>query len=102
MKNILLLSALVIGLRTANAQYVSIPDSNFRNYLRTNYPTCMNAGGQLDTTCTSLLAATQLSVRYNTISNLDGVQYFKNITMLNCMDVSLTMIPKFPPSLTVL
>ena len=102
MKNILLLSAMFIGLRTANAQYVSIPDSNFRNYLRTNYPTCMNAGGQLDTTCTSLLAATQLSVRYNTISNLEGVQYFKNITMLNCMDVGLSTIPKFPSSLTVL
>ncbi|HNY54145.1 MAG TPA: T9SS type A sorting domain-containing protein [Chitinophagales bacterium] len=102
MKNILLLLVLVIGCRTANAQYVTIPDSNFRNFLRTNYPACMNAGGQLDTTCTSLLAATQLSVRYNTISNLEGVQYFKNITMLNCMDVSLTMIPKFPSSLTVL
>lgn len=102
MKNIFSLLVLIFALQTVNAQYVTIPDSNFRSFLRTNYPACMNAGGQLDTTCTSLLAATQLSVRYNTISNLDGVKYFKNISLLNCMDISLSTLPELPTSLTVL
>ncbi len=57
MKNILLLLALFIGLQTANAQYVTIPDSTFRDLLKQSYPSCFNASDMMDTTCSDVLNA---------------------------------------------
>ena len=51
MKNIVsLFLALVISVNYLNAQYVTIPDSNFVNFLNIYYANCMN-GNQMDTTC---------------------------------------------------
>jgi Leucine-rich repeat (LRR) protein len=100
MKNILLLFAFIFLLQTVNAQYVAIPDSNFRNQLQQNYPSCM-MNGQLDTNCSAILNQTNLRI-YNTgdsIFSIEGVQYFKNITSLDCSGNSINYIPSLPSNL---
>jgi uncharacterized protein YxeA len=42
-KKILLLALFVVcSIFTAQAQYVTIPDANFRAFLQQTYPTCFN------------------------------------------------------------
>ena len=40
---------------SANAQYVTIPDSLFRSQLIVRYPGCFNSAGQMDTTCAAIV-----------------------------------------------
>jgi len=63
----------------AKAQYVNIPDSNFRKYLLIQIPGCFNSVGQLDTTCSGVLNTTGIYTTYYSIKDLTGIQYFKNI-----------------------
>ncbi len=44
------------------AQFVEIPDSNFRNVLKTIYPTCFNASNMMDTTCSAIVNEIQLYI----------------------------------------
>jgi len=83
------------------AQYVTIPDANFRAYLQLNFPSCMN-GNDLDTTCTGILNATSMDVQYLDISDLTGVTCFKNMKVLNCSHNQLTSLPSLPATLTSL
>ncbi|SFC66688.1 conserved repeat domain-containing protein/Por secretion system C-terminal sorting domain-containing protein [Flexibacter flexilis DSM 6793] len=84
------------------AQYVTIPDANFRNALKVKYPTCFNADSQLDTTCALILTDTLLNVSVKNIANLEGVRYFKNLKELNCYGNLLTSLPPLPDSLKTL
>ncbi|MCC6582862.1 MAG: leucine-rich repeat domain-containing protein [Chitinophagales bacterium] len=93
MKNILLLLTLFIGLQTANAQYVSIPDSNFRLALKAKFPACFNANDKMDTTCNGILNAVSLNVNNKSISSIQGIQYFKKLFVLNCDSNNITTIP---------
>ncbi len=98
------LSALVLGCflfcDAARAQYVAIPDTAFASWLHSNgFATCMN-GNQLDTTCSVLLNATSLNCNAVPIRDLTGVQYFKNITSLDCSNDSIESIPAFPSMLS--
>ena len=102
MKNILLLLTLFIGLQTANAQYVTIPDSNFREALKAKYPACFNAGSQLDTSCSAVINEDSLGVRQKNISSLQGLGYFKNLQKLNCQGNKLASLPVLPRRLVVL
>jgi uncharacterized repeat protein (TIGR01451 family) len=88
-------------LKEARAQYVTIPDANFRNYLQTNYPSCMS-GGMLDTTCTAVVNEITLNVNSKGITNLTGLQYFKNLIYLACASNQLGSLPILPASLTFL
>lgn len=86
-------------IQIGKAQYVTIPDTVFVNWLRGNgFASCMN-GNQLDTTCQAVLQAISLSPFGIPIRDLTGVQYFKNATDLDCSNDSLTYIPSFPPML---
>lgn len=89
---------LVAGSLKSNAQYVTIPDPAFRNYLEVNYPSCMSAG-QLDTTCTQVTTATSLFVYGLNIADLTGVQYFDNLNLLYCDINQLVTLPKLPATL---
>ncbi len=85
---------------TAQAQYVTIPDSNFVNWLDTaGYAACMN-GNQLDTTCADVLNTISLDCSYRSIVNLDGIQYFRNLKSLSAYMCELTAIPALPAGLT--
>ncbi|MFN8282661.1 MAG: T9SS type A sorting domain-containing protein [Chitinophagales bacterium] len=96
MKNILLLLVLVLGLQTANAQYVTIPDVNFRFFIENFYPGCINASKQLDTTCSDILSETMVDIRNRNISSIEGIQYFKSLQIFNCQSNLLTSLVPLP------
>ena len=94
---------------SANAQYVTIPDSAFRSQLILKFPGCFNSVGQMDTSCVSILNNTVLKICVlcdNTaldatnIKNLEGLKYFKNLSEVYIWDnLLLTRLPKLPSSL---
>lgn len=88
----------VIGLMEAKAQYVTIPDANFAAYLQSYYGSCMS-GNQLNINCSAVTSATSLDCSYQSISDLEGIQYFTSLTDLNCNGNQLTTLPPLPPSL---
>ena len=97
-----LLFCAFFGCNSLHAQYVAIPDSGFRVWLNTYYPTCMHTDS-LDTTCTRVLTAKSLNTSYYRISSLEGAQYFKSLDSLKCnADTTLTYIPALAKTLRVL
>ena len=91
---------IIFAAQKAQAQNrVTIPDVAFVTWLQANgYSGCLT-GNQLDTTCAAVLNATTLEPFAVPIRDLTGVQYFKNISYLDCSNDSLTFIPAFPPAL---
>jgi uncharacterized repeat protein (TIGR01451 family) len=81
------------------AQFVTIPDVNLRNYLKTKYPTCFNAAGQMDTTRAAIVNETNLDISVKNIYDFTGVQYFDNLTSLYCGNNHATSLPKLQPTL---
>ena len=86
---------------STKAQYVSLPDTNFRNVLMGLYPTCFNAAKQMDTTCGDFVNVSSLKCRSKNISNIEGVKYFKNLTELACDSNNLTAIPQLPTIINI-
>ena len=93
---IIILLMLTVGSR---AQYVNIPDSNFRKYLIQIFPTCFNAAKQMDTTCSGVLNADSIYCSQAKIRDLTGIQYFKNLKVLDCDSNKLTSLTNLPNSL---
>jgi Secretion system C-terminal sorting domain len=99
-KKILLLALFVAGsIFTAQAQYVTIPDANFRAFLQGQYPACFNAQGKMDTTCMAVRTATNMVCNYQNIANLEGIQYFDGLQSLMCDYNQLTTLPALPVTL---
>ncbi len=86
----------------AQAQYVTIPDVNFRNALIQLFPSCFNGSQQMDTTCSGVVSAQQLFMDNKSISNLDGVQYFDGLTYLSVENNLLNSLPPLPSTLAYL
>ena len=85
---------------TAKAQYVNIPDSNFRSFLIAKYPTCFNSSMQMDTTCYAIVNEDSLNQYLGTnILSIEGVQYFDNLKYLDIGGTSILSIHKYPPNL---
>lgn len=87
------------------AQYVAIPDTNFRAWLQRNYTGCMGSGvetGMLDTTCTAVVNANYLFACFERIADLEGVQYFKNLETLHCFGNELSTLPALSKRLKIL
>ncbi|MGQ0829918.1 MAG: DUF7619 domain-containing protein [Bacteroidota bacterium] len=102
MKKITIIFLLVfIGFKVKAQNYVTIPDANFVTFLQNKYPACMS-GNQMDTTCASILNDTSLIVDNKNISNLTGVEYFKNLRHLICYSNQLTSLPSLPNTLLTL
>ena len=88
---------------SGKAQYVNIPDSAFRAFLKTKYPNCFNSAGQMDTTCGAIVNETFLSITNTNATNLDGLQYFKSATDVYIINnLMLTSLPKLPASTSTL
>ncbi len=73
----------------ARAQYVNIPDANFRAFLMSTYPAAFNVGGQMDTTNSKIVQTDSLTTYYNILGgsrvdtiHFQGLQYFKNLKFL--------------------
>jgi hypothetical protein len=101
-KHILLISFLIASLHSSLAQYVTIPDTTFRNILRYKHPSCFNANKEMDTTCASILMDTILNISYKHIQSLEGIQYFDSLTVLYCEGNQLRSLPLLPVSLKYL
>ena len=86
----------------ANAQYVSIPDVNFRNALKAKYPNCFNASDMMDTTCSAIVNEDSLDVSQRTIESLQGIKYFVNLKSLDCSPNIIVSLPTLPSFLTEL
>jgi len=85
----------------SKAQFVSIPDVNFRTYLETNFPACMQ-GGKMDTTCIDIVNATYMSIYLENISDITGIQYFDRLELLDCSQNQITFLPPLPQFLVTL
>jgi uncharacterized repeat protein (TIGR01451 family) len=100
-KNILLSLLFFLQISVLKAQWVTIPDANFVNWLTTNYSSCMN-GNQMDTTCPPIESDTILTIQYTLISDLTGVENFINLKHLYCGNNQLNNLPELPPNLKTL
>lgn len=107
MKKILLFALFLIG-GMASAQVVSIPDANFKSRLisLSATPTASdsyakdsdgqfitvdaNNDGQIDQA--EALQVYELKVNYSSIASLVGIEYFTNLTMLECSGNQLTSL----------
>jgi len=83
------------GIISSNAQYVTIPDVNFKTFLEEAYPTCMT-GGMLDTTCFEVENDTMLVIAYKNVSDLTGIQYFDSVRFLVCIGNPISSLPSLP------
>jgi len=99
---IVLLLIFFVGSQAVKAQYYTLPDTNFRNTLKKQFPGCFNAKGQLDTTCVDVLETTSLSVQSAGIYNLQGINYFSSLTTLICSVNNLSALPALPTTLNYL
>lgn len=97
MKPILFALALTMG-NLLQAQWVSIPDTAFGNWLETSYPGCALASF-MDTTCPGIVNAPFVSIFQSNIQDLTGIQYFDNATSLGSSNSQVSFIPAFPPNL---
>jgi uncharacterized repeat protein (TIGR01451 family) len=85
----------------SKAQYVNIPDSNFRSYLISYYSSCFNNAGQMDTTCSIIINEKNLGIYNSGITDLTGVQYFKSITTFDCSNYGSYYPPYNIPNVIV-
>jgi hypothetical protein len=91
-----LVAGLSLGV-TTRAQYVTIPDVNFINWLDTSgFHQCLS-GNQLDTTCAAVVNAGGININNVVIRDLTGIQYFDNLTYLYCRGSRVAILPALPP-----
>ena len=99
---ILLVTFNLVGISNAKAQFVTIPDPNFRTWLIQQYPSCFNASQQMDTTCSGIVNATNINLSYKSIQNLSGIRYFDNLDTLYCNNNNIGSLQNLPSNLIYL
>lgn len=84
------------------AQYVSIPDSNFRNFIRTQFPSAFNASGLMDTTNSSIISDTTMLCQNMHIYSVWGIQFFDSLKHFDCSYNHISSLPSLPKKLQYL
>jgi uncharacterized repeat protein (TIGR01451 family) len=105
MKKTLLTSVLgLLFFHYSQAQYVLIPDVNFRAFLiNQGLGSCFDVTQtMLDTTCSQVVNTTNLDFNLFPISSIEGIQYFDNLSTLICSGSSISFLPELPNSLSYL
>jgi hypothetical protein len=74
------------------AQYFTIPDANFKNYLVNSHPTLLNGSQQLIIANAKNFAGT-ISCSNLNIQSLSGIEYFYKVNMLNCAYNPIMVMP---------
>ena len=98
-KRILLAMLFSFCFNFSKAQFVTIPDTNFVNWLNVNgYSSCL-LGNQIDTTCSAVVNTTSVNLSFNNISDLTGITYFDSLKYLACKSCILTSLPALPSQL---
>jgi len=82
----------------AKAQYVNIPDINFRNFLQYQYPACFNEAGQMDTICSANISTINITQNID-ISNWSGFQYLKSLEAATFYNGQYSTLPNLPITL---
>jgi hypothetical protein len=100
--SLLFISIFFFFFSVSDAQYVTIPDHNFRIFLKSNFPKCFNLDEQMDTTCSGIINQGSIVIANQNISDIDGIQYFDALNTLICTKNNLTYLPKLPDNLKIL
>lgn len=98
MKKIYLLLFLVVSLVKTQAQTITITDPNFLAWLEFTYPNCIT-GNQMDINCAEITSDTLIEIPNLNIGNIDGIEHFTSLKVLDCSANNLTAIPTLPQSL---
>ena len=72
---------------------VFIPDTNFRNFLNSHYPTYMDLSGDSLNIDSAATFAGTFNCSNQNIANLSGIEFFTGIFWLVCNDNQLTRLP---------
>ena len=88
-KTVLLLFVLLTSSLFAQ-NYVTIPDANFAKWLQDTIPSAMN-GNQLDTSSALVKNLSSMDLEAKAIKNLEGVQYFTGLLILDVGNSYLTL-----------
>ena len=89
MKKITTLLLLIIGF-SINAQTINIPDPAFKAYLITNLGADTNNDGEIQ--LSEAQAQTFLELTDSAITNLEGIQYFTNVTYFYASGIAITSL----------
>ena len=89
----------VLSTSVVRAQFVYIPDSAFRSFLISDGFAPAFNGDSLDTTSVMVTTAIQISCAGQRIHSLEGIQYFDQLTDLNCNVNYLSTLPQLPATL---
>lgn len=82
-----------------NAQnLVTISDRNFAAFLGERYPSCMN-GNQLDINCLDIVNEETLILNSLQIENIDGIECFTHLKVLECIENNISSISRLPGTL---
>lgn len=95
MRKLFTLFVLLLCLKNAKAQYVTIPDPVFVSWLQSNVSIAM-VGNQMDTTSLAVTTRTNMNVYNSGINDLNGVQYFDSLKELDCSHNFISTITILP------
>ncbi|MEE4247003.1 MAG: leucine-rich repeat domain-containing protein [Kangiellaceae bacterium] len=84
------LSLFILISSSAIAQNITIPDANFKAFLVSNYDT--SGDGEISQAEAEVVTGRMVCSNLG-IADLTGIQYFLNITELNCSSNQLTALP---------
>lgn len=88
-------------LSVSKAQYVNIPDANFRTFLQNKYPSAFNGAGQMDTSNSLIVNEINLIISNSPIKDISGIEYFKNLVSFSCNFLKIEHITTLPSKLEV-
>ena len=75
MKKLFTIFALVICLTSLKAQYVTVTDTAFVNWLQANIPSAM-IGNQMDTTSLAVTTRTNIELTSGYTADISSIKYF--------------------------
>ncbi|MEP7263888.1 MAG: T9SS type A sorting domain-containing protein [Bacteroidota bacterium] len=101
MKKYIFLLIFICFRQISIAQFVTIPDSNFRNYIIENIDSNAIVGNKLDTTNVNVTSLKTLEIYFfnNLIEDLEGIKYFDSLEVLKINFLYLDDLPDLPPQL---
>jgi hypothetical protein len=89
------------NVKQVQAQWVLIPDSNFRNAIAVLVPAAI-LGNNMDTTNIQIRTMTTLDINHKNINDITGVQYFDSLKNLYCYVNNITFLPSLHVPLEIL
>ena len=95
-----IISLSIVTTCIAQVENFVVNDLNFRAFLQENHPEIFINDSLLD--INSCYNITSIDCSSSGISSIDGIQYFENLTHLNCSYNQLNQLPELPPNLTFL